>query len=116
MTDERFAQTPVPPYYAVMFSSHRTGVDDDGYGRMAVLMDQLSQTMAGYIGMESTRDSDGFGITLSFWESETAILAWREHATHILAQETGKERWYGHYELRVAKVERAYAGPEGRGT
>jgi len=26
----------------------------------------------------------------------------------------GKERWYSHYELRVAKVERAQAGPEGR--
>jgi hypothetical protein len=26
----------------------------------------------------------------------------------------GKERWYSHYELRIAKVERAYAGPQGR--
>jgi len=32
----------------------------------------------------------------------------------LVAQRLGKERWYSHYELRVAKVERAYAGPEGR--
>jgi hypothetical protein len=31
-----------------------------------------------------------------------------------VAQRLGKERWYSHYELRVAKVERAYSGPEGR--
>ncbi len=24
------------------------------------------------------------------------------------------DRWYSRYELRIAKVERAYAGPEGR--
>ena len=27
---------------------------------------------------------------------------------------SGKRLWYEHYELRVAKVERAYSGPEGR--
>ena len=33
---------------------------------------------------------------------------------HLLAQKLGKTRWYKHYTLRVAKVERAYDGPEGR--
>ncbi len=109
-----FATTPKPPYYAVMFSSLRNGADEAGYGGMADLMDQLARTVPGYLGVESARGTDGFGITVSYWESESAILAWREHATHILAQEAGKSRWYEHYELRVAKVERAYAGPEGR--
>jgi len=27
----------------------------------------------------------------------------------LLGQETGKRLWYEHYELRIAKVERAYA-------
>ena len=31
-----------------------------------------------------------------------------------LRTKLGIERWYEHYELRVAKVERAYSGPEGR--
>jgi hypothetical protein len=30
------------------------------------------------------------------------------------AQDHGKKQWYEHYELRVAKVERAYSGPAGR--
>ena len=110
----RFAKTPTPPYYAVMFSTLRNGRDGEGYDRMAVLMESLSREMPGYLGVESTRDGEGFGITISYWTSESAILAWREQATHVLAQEAGKDRWYEHYELRVAKVERAYAGPAGR--
>jgi len=29
-------------------------------------------------------------------------------------QRSGTERWYSHYEVRAAKVDRAYSGPEGR--
>ena len=36
------------------------------------------------------------------------------HSQYLGAQCLGKERWYSHYELRVAKVERSYSGPEGR--
>ena len=42
------------------------------------------------------------------------IAAWKANVAHQRAQQLGKEQWYAHYELRVAKVERAYSGPEGR--
>ena len=109
-----FAATPKPPYHAVIFSNRRTAADAAGYGLMATQMDELAKTMPGYLGVESARDADGFGITVSYWESEAAILGWKQHAIHLIAQATGKTRWYEHYELRVAKVERAYNGPEGR--
>lgn len=114
MSNSRFADTPEPPYYAVIFTSLRNGRGEPGYAMMGERMAELASAMPGYVGLEGTRDNDGFGITVSYWESEAAILAWREHATHRLAQEAGKNRWYEQYELRVAKVERAYAGPAGR--
>ena len=43
--------------------------------------------------------------------SEAAILAWKNEAEHLLAQKLGKTDWYAHYEVRVARVERAYGGP-----
>lgn len=110
----RFAATPKPPYYAVIFASRRNGSDDAGYGAMAERMDELARAMPGYLGVETTRDAEGFGLTISYWASEAHILAWREHATHLLAQSAGKARWYDHYEVRVARVERAYSGPERR--
>lgn len=111
---ERFARTPKPPYYAVIFANQRTP-GDDGYGATADRMVELASKQPGFLGIESTRDEAGFGITVSYWESEAAIAAWRADAEHADARRDGRERWYEHFELRVAKVERAYDGPARRG-
>ena len=110
----RFAEGLEPPYYAVIFTARQSS-DIDGYGPMAAAMMEAAASMDGYLGVEATRDGDGVGITVSYWRDENAIAAWRAHAKHALAQKLGRERWYEHYELRVARVERAYSGPEGRG-
>lgn len=102
-----FAETPVPPYYAVIFSSQRTP-GDDGYGSMAERMVELAREQPGFLGVESARGADGFGITVSYWTSEEAIVNWKANADHRIAQESGKSLWYADYQLRVAKVERAY--------
>jgi heme-degrading monooxygenase HmoA len=81
----------------------------EGYAEMAAAIGEIAKTLPGYIGIESTRDADGFAITVSYWESEEAIKGWREHAKHAIAQKIGKERWYEDYILRVAKVERQYS-------
>lgn len=81
---------------------------------MADLMETLAKQMPGYLGIESARGADGLGITVSYWASEEAIIRWKAEAEHRGAQSRGKRDWYEHYELRVAKVERAHAGPAGR--
>jgi heme-degrading monooxygenase HmoA len=108
MTHPNFANLPEPPYYAVIFSSLRTESGVDAYAHMAERMVELAQQQPGYLGAESTRGTDGFGITVSYWGSLEAIAHWRADAEHRVAQETGKAQWYEHYELRVALVEKAY--------
>ena len=105
-----FASTPEPPYYAVIFTSQRTEADD-GYEATAQAMYELALEQPGCLGAESTRGEDGLGITVSYFIDEASIRAWKENAWHLVAQQLGQERWYSHYELRVAKVERAYSGP-----
>ncbi|MGX9350236.1 antibiotic biosynthesis monooxygenase family protein [Shimia sp. W99] len=109
----RFAPLPEPPYYAVIFTAQRRE-GDQGYGAMADRMVELAAAQPGYIGIETTRDAEGLGITVSYWQDEAALMAWKQVSEHLLAQKLGKTRWYEHYTLRVAKVERAYDGPEGR--
>ena len=106
-SSSRFAPRPEPPYYAVIFASQRTD-GDAGYGAMAERMVALAAQQPGYLGVESTRDEAGFGITVSYWASLEAIAAWRRHAEHTLAREGGRAGWYSGYELRVARIERAY--------
>ncbi|MCI2398354.1 antibiotic biosynthesis monooxygenase [Aliiroseovarius subalbicans] len=110
----RFAPLPDPPYHAVIFTA-QLSENTTGYGEMADRMVALAQTQPGYLGIESTRDDAGLGITVSYWVDEAALIGWKDVSSHLLAQKMGKTRWYEHYTLRVAKVERAYDGPEGRG-
>lgn len=102
-----FATVPAGPCWAVIFSSLRTE-GDDGYDAMAERMVALAREQPGFLGVESARGVDGFGITVSYWSSPQAIRAWREHAEHRIARELGRTTWYAHWELRVAQVERAY--------
>ena len=106
----RFAATPAPPYYAVIFTSTRTD-GDNGYGSMADRMIELAAAQPGFLGVESARGVDGLGITVSYWESTQAIASWKANAEHRIAQDSGKAQWYADYQLRVAKVERAYGKP-----
>jgi heme-degrading monooxygenase HmoA len=106
-----FAKLPEPPYYSVIFSSQRQP-EDRGYAAMADRMVQLAAEQPGYLGMESARGADGFGITVSYWTTLEAIAAWKAVAEHRAAQKGGQSTWYTHYELRIARVERAYGKPE----
>jgi heme-degrading monooxygenase HmoA len=97
--------TPSPPYYAVIFTSIRTQIEE-GYHEMAEEMVRLASLQPGYLGHESARDR--LGITISYWESLEAIQHWKAQSDHLLAQKYGREKWYSAYSTRIAKVERAY--------
>jgi heme-degrading monooxygenase HmoA len=111
MSGTGFAKTPPPPYYAVVFTSQRNGRGEADYSAAADAMFELVQQQPGFLGAESARGADGLGITVAYFDSEENIRRWRNHAEHTTTRERGKREWYEHFEVRVAKVERAYAGP-----
>lgn len=99
------AQTPEPPYYAVIFSNIRTEINE-GYGQTAEEMVELASQQPGYLGHESVRD--GLGITISYWKTLEDIKNWKGNTAHLLAQRYGKEKWYKAYKTRIALIERDY--------
>lgn len=113
MTGGGFAASLQPPYYAVIFTSRRTD-GENGYADASDAMALLAAQQPGFLGIESARAADGLGITVSYWNSEDAIAHWRRDAEHAAIRERGRSLWYEHYEVRVARVERAYAGPPER--
>lgn len=88
--------------FAVVFVSKRTNVD--GYGEAAERMLELASGMAGFLGVDSVRNPDGLGITVSYWESEAAIAAWQQHAEHLVAQRNGRSKWYEYFDLHICRV------------
>jgi heme-degrading monooxygenase HmoA len=99
------AQTPPPPYYAVIFTSTRTE-GDHGYGAMAERMVALASQQPGFLGAESARNE--VGITVSYWKDLESIRAWKANAEHLEAQRLGHAQWYSAFTTRIAKVERDY--------
>jgi len=99
------ATTPRPPYYAVIFSTLRTSIDE-GYEETAHRMEELAKQQEGYLGIESARNV--MGITVSYWESLDAIAKWKINIEHGVAREKGRALWYHKYQLRICKVERDY--------
>ena len=70
-----FARLPEPPYYAVIFSSRRTAGESEDYARSAVELLELARRQSGFLGVESVRDGERFGITVSYWRDEESIAA-----------------------------------------
>lgn len=101
-----FAKLPAPPYDVVCVSSKRTD-GDNGYGDMADQMEDLARKQPGFLGVESTRGANGFGITNSYRADEASIKARKTVVDHLAAQRLGRECWHEHYAVRMAKVERA---------
>ncbi|MBW8189736.1 antibiotic biosynthesis monooxygenase [Neiella marina] len=99
------ANTPAPPYFAVIFTSTRTE-GDNGYSEMATRMVELAAQQHGFLGMESARED--VGITVSYWSDLESIKNWKANAEHIEAQKTGRKSWYDSFKVRISKVEREY--------
>ncbi len=107
MSETSIAPTPEPPYYAVIFTSVQTD-DTSGYGKTAARMVELAHDQPGFLGVESAREAEAIGITVSYWDSTEAIRNWKRHAEHALAQQTGRQMWYETYKVRICLVERDY--------
>ena len=99
------ANTPKPPYFAVIFTSIRTE-GDNHYSEMADLMVELASQQEGFLGVESTRNE--IGITVSYWRDLDSIKKWRENTEHTIARDKGRKEWYQSFKTRIAKVERDY--------
>ena len=75
---------------------------------MAQRMLDLASQQDGYLGVESVRDANGVGITVSYWRDLAAISDWHSVAEHREAQRMGRDRWYDCFTVRICRVERAY--------
>ncbi|MCJ8296679.1 MAG: antibiotic biosynthesis monooxygenase [Colwellia sp.] len=99
------ANTPKPPYYAVIFTSTRTK-GDNGYSEMSDRMVELAEQQPGFLGIESARED--VGITVSYWSDIDSIKNWKANSEHLEAQKTGHKSWYASFKVRISKVERDY--------
>ncbi|WP_228136102.1 hypothetical protein [Acinetobacter brisouii] len=51
---------------------------------------------------------NGQELALSYWSDLESIQRWQQDCEHIVAQQTGQERWYKHYSVEVCEIHRHY--------
>jgi heme-degrading monooxygenase HmoA len=86
----------------------RADADLVAFGSLERRMSELVNEVPGYLGIKSYAAPDGDTISIAQFASRDALLAWRNHPEHVLAQRAGRERFYSAYDVRVCSVERAY--------
>jgi len=96
--------------YVVIFEVEpkQSGMDD--YLDIASQLKQELEQVEGFISIErfkSLNNPDKL-LSLSTWESETAITVWRNQLSHKTAQKKGRMVLFKDYRIRVANVIRDY--------
>ena len=59
-------------------------------------------------GTVTSLKQPGKVLSLSFWQDEASIAAWRQQEAHRHAQAAGRARIFADYRLRIAQVLRDY--------
>jgi heme-degrading monooxygenase HmoA len=90
----------------VLFRSRLTPEAANGYAEMAEQMSKLARSSPGFIAEKGFTAADGERLTVVWWENEETLKQWRNNAQHLIAQKTGREKWYEYYKLEVAQVVR----------
>jgi len=93
---------------AVIFTSQRTTYNK-GYEEFNEQLDKLAREQKGFIKQESTRQENGFGISISYWENEESAKAFKKLPIHIEAQQKGKSIYYQWYDVKICEVNRHYS-------
>jgi len=99
---------PAPPYFAVVFTSRRTELDKELYDQVSDELDEHGKSAPGFLGIQSRRNTEGYGVTVSYWRDMASIQAWRQDAEHRAAKANGRSRWYDQYRIEIARVETAH--------
>lgn len=92
--------------YAVIFRAEIAQLDEN-YFSVAERLRQLA--INDYGCREFIAASEGKQeIAISYWDKKEHIRAWKEDQEHLLAQTSGRSKWYKSYSVQVVKVEHEY--------
>jgi heme-degrading monooxygenase HmoA len=92
--------------YVVIFRATVRSLDAE-YVATAARMRELALGQFGCIEFHSVTEGQD-EVSLSYWPDEESIRARKAHPEHVMAQKSGRERWYESYSVQITQVCRAY--------
>ncbi len=86
---------------AIFRANVKPGKAGEDYLALAAELEQIARSMPGFISYKSYYAEDGERLSVHEWRSAEDLKAWREHPTHVAAQNRGREEFYESYTLYV---------------
>lgn len=101
--------------FAVMFEAHPQPSRMDAYLELATLLGADLRQVPGFVDdtYYQCLSRAGWLLSLSTWEDEKALVSWRTHPKHQLAQATGRDELFIDYTLRTGQLTHDTDAPEG---
>ncbi|MBV6818058.1 antibiotic biosynthesis monooxygenase [Rahnella sp. PD12R] len=100
---------------AVLFEADAIPEQQDRYFELAAELKPLLDDVEGFISIErfQSLSTPGKILSLSWWENEESVLAWKRNPKHQAAQSEGRNSVFSFYRIRVAEVLRDYSSEKG---
>ena len=97
--------------FAVIFEVWPTAEGKEEYLEIAAELRSFLENREGFISIERFQSltDEAKVLSLSFWQDEAAIKAWRNLFEHRSAQKKGKASLFKAYRIRVAEIVRDYS-------
>ena len=89
----------------VLFRSRLTDQAGEDYARWGDEMLEHARKQPGFVDFtQYTGNADGERLTVVRWKDEETLEAWRQDSKHLAAKKLGRESWYAHYDIEIARV------------
>lgn len=97
--------------FAVIFEVEILENKKDKYLKIASMLKEQLVKEKGFVSIERFQSlvDENKLLSLSFWESEDAILNWKKNMDHVSAQKKGRESIFKDYKISVAKINKSYS-------
>lgn len=93
--------------YSVAFI-FEPGEYDEEFHALDALIQEVAESMEGYMGKESWQSADGAKKNSTYyWKDEQSIKEFSSHPRHLEAKRQ-YARWYNGYHVVVSEVRRSY--------
>ncbi len=89
----------------------REDVDQPEHDRTFERMVEVVSGMPGFISVDGYSRVGGGDLAVVRFESEEALLAWKNHPEHVAAQQRGRSEFFDSYRVTVATPTREYGFP-----
>ena len=89
----------------VFRSRLKPGIREE-YVALANRMNELAETMPGYISHKGFFADDGERVTIVEFANEEGMRAWRTNPEHIAAQKLARQKYYSEYHIQICTLDR----------